>query len=223
MTKYNGQQFGHNGRVMFANADEFDSDGDVHSAYVSERDIFENTRALYVSRSAYNNTDDLAYLSNFESLLRDFPGLLGKVWDGGGSVLALDVTDYDPEDEEWGPLGERGNLLDILVRLDDEYPLYDEDDFSAREREQYENGLLEELDWTFRHNPALEGLAYTDADYFWEPDVRAKAWEIAHEKNDYYPDMPEDGILVDAILDAVLFVLWGKIQEVQEENSDPLF
>ena len=223
MNEYKGHRFGYNGRIMFANADEFDRDGDVHSAYVSERDIYENTRVLYVSRSAYSNTDDLAYRSNFDSLLRDFPDLLFKVWDGGGSLIALDVTDFDPEDEEWGPLGERGNLLNILIGLDDEYPLYDEDDYTSREWVQFENDTLDALDWAFRRSEYLSGLNYTDVDNFWESDVKGEAFEIVRLSHNYYPETPDEDVLVDAILDAVLFVFWGKIEEVQAENSDPLF
>lgn len=227
MNTYAGHQFGYNGRIMYADVDEFTSDGsvmEIHSRYVSERDIFENTRALYVSRAAYNNTDEVVYQSNFDSLLRDFPNMLVKIWDMGGEMLALDVTDYDPDADEWDSvLGEKGSLLTTLISLDDEYPVYDEDDFSAREWEEYEEGLHRELDWVFRRAKRLNDLVYTDVDYFWESDVRNKAWEIANERHEFFPEMPDEDTLVDAILDAVLFVFWGKIQEVQEENSDPLF
>lgn len=223
MNTYAGHKFGYNGRIMYADAAEISPEWEVHSCHVSEVSIFESNVALYVSRSAYSDTDELVYKSNYESLLQDFPDLLTKVWDMGGTVLALDVTDFDPEDEEWGPLGERGNLLNILIGLDDEYPLYDEDDFSAREWENYVEELHGALDWTFRHNGRLNGLNYTDVDYFWESDVRDKAWEIANEGNDYFPETPDEDVLVNAILDAVQIVFWGEINAVQEENSDPLF
>lgn len=227
MNTYAGHQFGYNGRIMYADVDEFTSDGsvmEIHSRHVSEVSIFESNVALYVSRAAYSNTDDLVYKSNFDSLLRDFPNLLVKIWDRGGELLALDVTDFDPDADKWDPLsGERGNLLNILIGLDDEYPLYDEDDYSSREWENYEEELHGALDWTFRHNGRLNGLNYTDVDYFWESDVRTKAWTIANERNDYFPETPDEDVLVDAILDAVQIVFWGEIGAVQEENSDPLF
>lgn len=226
MNTYAGHQFGYNGRIMYADVDEFTSDGsvmEIHSRHVSEVSIFESNVALYVSRAAYSNTDDLVYKSNFDSLLRDFPNMLVKVWDMGGELLALDVTGYDPEDEEWGPLGERGNLLNILIGLDDDYPLYDEDDYTSREWVQFENDTLDALDWAFRRSEYLSGLNYTDVDNFWESDVKGEAFEIVRLSHNYYPETPDEDVLVDAILDAVQIVFWGAVNVVQEENSDPLF
>lgn len=224
MNTYAGHQFGYNGRIMYADADEISPEREIHSRHVSEVNIFESNVALYVTRAAYSNTDDLAYRSNFDSLLRDFPGMFVKVWDMGGEMLALDVTDYDPDADKWDSVfGEKGSLLSILIALDDEYPLYDEDDFSAREWEQYEEELHGELDWAFRRAERLYGLSQTVVDDFWHDEIRDKAWEIVNEQHAFYPEMPDEEILVDAILDAVQIVFWGAIGAVQEEESDPLF
>lgn len=115
--------------------------GDSH--YVSATDLRHaptggpDELTLYVSRSAeWSSTgNDLLYESNYESLKRDFGAeRFIDISHTYGNVLALDVTRRH-EDESVR------ELLDILIRLDDEYPLYDEEDHSRREWESLEETL----------------------------------------------------------------------------------
>ena len=86
--------------------------------------------AAYDGRIGYV---DLVAVSNYQSLLRDYPDLVRSIsWDGDYGLLA--VLDLAWAEEQGIDLESADYLYRALVRLHD-YPLYDDSDYSELELE----------------------------------------------------------------------------------------
>ena len=180
---------GFNGRIIYAPGEYIAEYGCVSFPHYSETPTGDDgERMIYVSNSAEwtsTGTDEVRE-SNYRSLIRDG----GTVLEGTGyflyvshvygNVLALDITDRDTDENVrmW---------LDVLIRLDDEYPLYDEEDYSSLQWENQNEYLVCDAVYDFRRH-----ISEDDSDKLTDEQITA-ALRTAVESHDYFGDWDGTG------------------------------
>lgn len=118
--------------------------------------------------------------SNYRSLVRDYPETFVEItWDYNSHSLAI-----------WSGAQIDESLAEIIVKIADIYPLYDEEDHSALEMEILE----EDLDsWIIPDIRRELDKRFPDTDWsaFPDPDIRSAFY-------DYWQDAPEFPYMEDA-------------------------